>query len=148
RTLCPAPVRLTDTPADATTASRPINASRADHLDHIPLRTPLRNVAPVQSPCDHAERIEPVLVGGGALQPDGPADGLPALAEDPHPDDLAVDAVEAGSPSQSLLHAADRCGRRQRTHRPGLLAHQITELVDDPRPEIAVALHLGLGQLL
>src|SRR5690606_15105387 len=95
-----APIRPSCPPAKCpadTFARSPAAAGTGDiphPVDDIAPRTVPRHRLAVQSYGDHAKRIEPALMGGGALQPDGPADGLPAHAVGAQPDDPAVDGVE------------------------------------------------------
>src|SRR5690554_5530419 len=83
---------------------------RPSQLDYFALRIAAVEPPTVKPECDHAERIEPVLVRRRPLQSDGPADGFPSLAVGAQPDDLAVDRIEPHRPAERLLHPADRGG--------------------------------------
>src|SRR6266404_7821624 len=90
-----------------------------------------------------------MLMRRGAREADRPADRFPALTTCPHPDDLRIDRLEPGNPTERRFHATNRGGRRWRQpHRPRRLGHEIAELGGRTRPRTEVVLHTYRRQAL
>ncbi len=72
----------------------------------------------VQPPRDDAERVEPVLMGGGAREADFPADFLPPRPAGPQPRDLCVDRLECQRRSKIASAGRSKSTSRLMAGRP------------------------------
>src|SRR5690606_24996162 len=87
-----------------------------------------------------AQRVEPTLISGRSLEAHSPTDRLPWRAVGAHPDDPAINWIEANGPSERFFHPRNgRWRRRWQRCLSRFLANEVAELVRVVGPGVEVA---------